>query len=259
MVLNEGLNDDIGGVPSRARIGDEDDWHYYISQYDGEIRYMDGEISRLIDTVVRLNLWDDLLVVVTADHGESLGEHNYFFEHGRLPYNPCAMVPLIISGGEVAASSGSKISQTIALLDLVPTFIDYAERQNTGVEKGLSLRPLIEDKEALGRDFVFMESGYEKNYQRSIRNDQWKLIYVPEVATQEIMTGSEFELYDIRSDPWENKNIIDNEPEVAEFLKQELFEWMAESNSSHANRNHGADLSIDKATEEHLRAMGYIQ
>jgi arylsulfatase A-like enzyme len=258
MVLNEGLNEDIGGVPRRAWIGEEDDWDYYISQYDGEIRYMDDEIRRLIDTVEMSDLWDDLLVILTADHGESLGEHNYYFEHGRLPYDPCAIVPLILSGG-VISRSGVKIGEQVALLDLFPTILDYAGEKYTGNEKGLSLRPLIENRDTLGRPYVFMESGYEKNYQRTIRNDQWKLIYIPEAATRNIMTGNEFELYNLQSDPEEINNVIDKEQEVANFLKRDLFVWMAEANSSRVTLTNGAKISIDKATEEHLRAMGYIQ
>ncbi len=258
IALNEGQNEDMGGSPGRARLGDIDRLNHYISQYDGEIRYMDEEIGRLMTTVRAIGLWEDLLIIFTSDHGESLGEHNYYFEHGRLPYDACAKVPLIFSGGKIK-QPGVRVEEPVAILDLFPTILDYAGLNTIGEEAGITLQPLIEmDTRDLKRNFVFMESGYEMNYQRSIRDTKWKLIYVPEVRIQKIMTGSEYELYDLTSDPGETVNLIDEEQEIAEVMKVELFRWLSETSSMGEAKTGGSTVTVDEETEAHLKALGYV-
>jgi arylsulfatase len=257
LVLHDGLNEDMGGVPGRSRLGDHDRRDYYIAMYDGEIRYMDAEIGRLIDRTRQLGLWEDLLVVLTSDHGESLGEHDYYFEHGRLPYDACARVPLIVSGGAVPRR-GVRVVHPVAVMDVFPTILDIIGVEPTGEESGISLRPLIEGADAPGREYVFMESGYERNYQRSIRNGRWKLIYVPDERARSIMTGSEFELYDIVADPGETRNLVDVETAVAETLRTALFRWMDETGSAGESRADRKTVGVDEETEAHLRALGYV-
>ena len=258
IVLNEGFNEDIGGSPGRSRLSDEDHLNYYVAQYDGEIRYMDEEIGRLMSAITEMNLWNDLLIVLTADHGESLGEHNYYFEHGRLPYDACAKVPLIVSGGKVPRA-GVQVEEPVAILDIFPTVLDFIGLKTTGEEAGITLLPLLKsDSGRLERDFIFMESGYEMNYQRSLRNAKWKLIYVPEKKTQKIMTGREYELYDLTSDPDETVNLIDEERETAELMKEELDRWLSETPSYGEARAGALTVTVDEETEAHLRALGYV-
>lgn len=258
MVLNEGLNDDIGGVPERSRLGDHDLLNYYLAQYDGEIRYMDEEIGRLMTFVTDTGLWENLLVIFTSDHGESLGEHDYYFEHGRLPYDTCAKVPLILSGGALPWK-GVQSDRPVAILDIFPTILDIVGIRVTGEEAGISLRHLFEETGEEGPAFVFMESGYEWPYQRSIRDGRWKLIYIPNEDTREIMDGTEFELYDTLTDPYETNNLIEQEREIAESMKAELFDWMARTKSLGDIEPSHATVAVEKETEAYLKALGYVQ
>ncbi len=72
------------------------DLAYYKTLYDGEIRYFDSQLARVVEALERRGLFEHTLIVVTADHGESMGEHDYYLEHGKLPYQSTARVPLVM-------------------------------------------------------------------------------------------------------------------------------------------------------------------
>ena len=74
-------------IPAYQRLGDERDASVFVARYDGEIRRTDTQIGKLLDGLRDLGRLDRALVVLTADHGESLTEHGYYFDHGKELYN----------------------------------------------------------------------------------------------------------------------------------------------------------------------------
>ena len=111
-----------------------------MAQYDANIRFTDLHIGKVLDHARGLGLLDDALVVFTADHGESLGEHGYYFGHGRQPYNAGAHVPLVFSYPP-GLEGGRRIAVPVELVDLYPTLRDWVapKKQVPGLE-GESLR-----------------------------------------------------------------------------------------------------------------------
>ncbi len=110
-------------------------------KYDSEIRHMDGQIGRLLSALRDLDLERDTLVVIAADHGESLGEHGYV-GHGRFLYEEIVRVPLIISWpGRIPA--GIAIGTPVALLDLTPTILALMGLPAPEYASGLDLSPLL--------------------------------------------------------------------------------------------------------------------
>jgi arylsulfatase len=85
-----------GGIPCYQVIGDERDPSAYVYLYDAEIAYLDREVGRLVSELRNRGLLDRVLVVLTADHGEALGEHDYWFSHGENTYGEVVRVPLVI-------------------------------------------------------------------------------------------------------------------------------------------------------------------
>ena len=103
------------------RLGDRTDLKYYVAQYDANVRVADEAIAKLLDEARAQGLLDDALVILTSDHGESLGEHDSWFVHGPLPYNTTARVPLVFLGTDVPA--GRRVGRPVELIDLYPTLV----------------------------------------------------------------------------------------------------------------------------------------
>lgn len=91
--------------------------NYYIANYDSEIRYVDFCLGKLLD-----KLGDNFIIILSADHGESLGEHNVYFSHGENLYSEILHVPLIIKDKKYF-KPGKKIDRPVSLLDIVPTIL----------------------------------------------------------------------------------------------------------------------------------------
>ncbi len=248
---------DLGGIPLPAALGREDRIDYYVAQYDAEIRFVDEQVGILLRSLEGLGLDGETLVVLTADHGESLGNHNYFFEHGRFPYDDCVRVPLMLRGPGTGAP-GRVVRSPVGLIDVAPTILDLAGLARNREAEGRSLRRLLAGDRGASEhwSYAFSESGYSRDYQRSITTERYKLVYVPDREDQRMMTGRELELYDLQKDPGETRNLIDERPEIAGPLERQLRRWIAESGATaHAP---GA-VHIDRQTEAQLRSLGYLQ
>jgi arylsulfatase A-like enzyme len=256
--LNPGFNDDIGGIPRRSRLADRDDINYYIAQYDAEIRYTDEHIGKVLRTLETMRLSENTMIIFTADHGESLGEHNYYFEHGRLPYDHCVRVPLIIKTPTVD-SKNRIIRQPVELINVLPTVLDNLNISVPREAQGKSLVPLMLGDTRSVPEYAFTEAGYARNYQRVIRTQKWKLIYAPDEKDQRIMQGMPFELYDIENDPNELNNLVHVEAELAEKLKSELFKWIKSSAGTDNPATSPRRVTVDRATERVLRSLGYTR
>lgn len=110
----------IGGIPTYQRIGDEDEAGYYRGAYDAEVKNADEHIGRLLDGVTSRGLLDGALVVFLADHGESLGEDDYWFAHGEYLSDCLVHVPLLVaSPGRVPM----RRKDVVGLVDVVPTIL----------------------------------------------------------------------------------------------------------------------------------------
>ena len=93
--------------------------------YAGEIRYADDEIGKLLAALDRLGLAHGTLVVFTADHGETLGEHDDYFNHGPSVYDTEIRIPLSVGGPGIDAA-GRTVKRPACNIDLAPTLLEYA-------------------------------------------------------------------------------------------------------------------------------------
>jgi arylsulfatase A-like enzyme len=127
----------LGEIPNYQRIADENEVAFYRAGYHAEIRLCDREIGRLLDGLRARERFEDAVIILTADHGEGLGEREYWFAHGEHLTDPIVRVPLMIRApGLVARRRGD----TVSLLDLVPTL---AERFGLRTPAGLPGRDLL--------------------------------------------------------------------------------------------------------------------
>jgi len=270
-------------VPEAARLpGGGVDARHVRALYDGEVRYVDAELGRLFERLRGAGVLEDTIVIVTADHGESLGEHDYWFEHGRHAYEATCRVPLMIRFPESMPDRPEPglRSGDISLADLFPTLeglgLPRLRRAAAAREavRGESRVALLREGRATGGP-VFCEKVERVEKARAIqakavRAGDWKLIrrytHVDDpggVGERRLVVLSE-ELYDLRADPGETRNLVQEAPARAPLdeLAAALLEF------SRADR-HFSELArllqqrreelgrTDPETLRALEALGY--
>lgn len=192
--------------------------------YDGEAHYVDAELGRLFDALRTRGLLENTIVVVTADHGESLGEQDYWFEHGRNVSEATCRVPLVVRFPESMSSRPAPAVRDgdVSLVDLAPTLLDVLELPPLSTladtsARGESRRTLFERGDAaLHPVFVEKVESDEKSgavQMKAVRIGDWKLArrytftFQPgQESTKKLVVLSE-ELYDLAHDPREEKNL----------------------------------------------------
>lgn len=232
------------------------DLKYYVAQYDANVLVADEYIQKLLDEIRSLGLLEDSLIVFTADHGESLGEHNSWFEHGPLPYNTTAHVPLFFVMDGLPA--GRRVDRPVELVDLYPTLRDLIapDRKVPGLE-GKNLWPLLRSEDGPGADAfrqAFSGAGRSPNLYHSVQESTWKLVFNSGGKRSRVArsaTGG-FELYNLVEDPLETRNLAAARPEEVRRLRRELVAWMKKA------RAMGEDEGGDAETERALKALGYL-
>ena len=233
---------------------------FYRTMYDREIRYLDDELARLFEKVKQLEGSRKTVIVFAADHGESLGEHDYYLEHGKFSYQPCAHIPLIIIKVGVLAQAKT-IKEPVGLIDMPVTLLELVDIKVPKTFEGRSLLDMmLGEKNASVPEYTFMETGYDiKHPQLTVRHGRWKLIHVQSQLDLAAMTGSEYELYDVYSDPQELNNLATQKPTITNALSKILHKWYA-SGSKHVNEASEVDFNtLDDKTKEMLRSLGYLK
>ena len=194
----------------------KEDVRFWRAVYDEKIQRADARFREFLKTYDKLGLMDKSLFVLTSDHGTEFYEHHRF-DHGFTLYDELIHVPLIVRLPKQMA--GRLVSDRVSSVDVMPTIIDLANlevpesvRQQL---RGQSLVPVMQGQPAK-RD-IFAETDYrEYTYKRCIVTpDGWKLIYTLEDNSKE--------LYHLPTDPGETKNLVHEEKQRAENLKQTLF------------------------------------
>jgi len=246
-------NNDIGMVPAYAHLDFAKELRDYVAAYDADIRFLDDQLGRLLDWMAGKGLLERTIIVVTADHGEGLGGHDYYFEHGRLPYDDCARVPLIVVHPKWAPR---RVSEPVALMDLAPTLLEDAGIRTGWQFEGQSLLPwLAAGAPPDSARPVFIESGYAEKFEVSIRRGRWKLICFGEKWVANLIGASKYELYDVVADPLETRNLVDEEPDVAAELRELLDAYAKSAWSKRPPDPSGVDLTPEERAE--LKRLGY--
>jgi len=207
--------------------------------YDGEIAFADAQLGRLLAA-----LGPDAsrqLVVVTSDHGESLGEHGEA-THSYLVYDATQRVPLLLRGPGLPA--GLAVEVPVRLLDLAPTLLELAGAPGLGAVEGRSLLPLVAGRDLEPRSAYLETLATQLDLGWSplvgLRAGGWKYIRAPRP-----------ELYELGADPAELDNRADREPEVVARLERAL-----EARSAGA-RPPLADVELGAQERELLEGLGY--
>ena len=199
------------------------DAEYIIAQYDGELAYMDVCIQRIFTRLEELDLMDRTLLIVTSDHGESLMDHECYFDHHGL-YECTIHVPLILRCPE-KLPEGKRIKGYVLQQDLVPTILELLGYKETAEKlrlDGKSMLPLITGERPTNyTEFYLTECTWMRK--RGWRTPEWKLIYALE---PDFHNKPPVELYNLIEDPEENKNLAEEEPKIVETLTDRMERWI---------------------------------
>ena len=194
------------------------DADYVTAQYDGAVAYMDAAIQRILTRVDELGIADNTLIVVNGDHGETLYDHECWFDHHGM-YDNVLHVPLILRlPGKLPA--GHRVSGYSLHQDLVPTILDLAglKRKTKIAFDGQSLLPMVDNTRSSNySDFYITECTWMRKH--GWRTPEWKLIVALE---PDFHFKPEVELYNLIEDPEENRNLAAQEPSLVATLRQRL-------------------------------------
>lgn len=196
------------------------DKDYVIAQYDGAIAYMDAAIQSIFTALESHGIFDETIVAVNGDHGETLYDHECWFDHHGI-YDNVLHVPLLLRYPK-KVPAGKRVAGYNQHKDLVPTLLDLAEI-NAGIDfDGRSLLPMIEGKVASHESEMYIS---ECTWMRKHgwRTPQWKLILALE---PDFHYKPPLELYNLIEDPDENHNLAEDLPDVVMALTSRLNAWL---------------------------------
>jgi arylsulfatase A-like enzyme/Flp pilus assembly protein TadD len=221
---------------------------YHDDPYRGEVEYTDSAIGELVDFLREEGLYDKSLIVLTADHGESLGSHGER-EHGYYVYEPAVWVPLIMRAP--SSFSVERVEELVEHVDIVPTILDMLDIPAPSTVQGESLLSLMLGSDPGEGGVAYTETYYPRLHLgaselTAFYRDNMKYINAPRE-----------ELYDIQRDGGEQRNLAaaaDFE-ERKERLQTELSDFV-EKNSASALEPPSVELSREDG--EALRALGYL-
>ncbi|HEY3131444.1 MAG TPA: sulfatase-like hydrolase/transferase [Acidobacteriota bacterium] len=213
--------------------------------YAGEVAFTDAEVGQVLTWLAQHGLRDRTLVVLVADHGESLGEHGEN-THGVFLYDSTMHVPLIVAGP--GAPAGRVVTQQVRSIDIMPTIADFLGIPSGGRAQGVSLMPAIAEGKLVRSNYSFMETLYPKTHLgwselRGMRTDEWKVIIAPKP-----------ELYRLSADPSENRNVVIQNPAVADQLQKKIWEI-----AGPPGRVERVEIQpVDEQTRQQLQSLGYV-
>ena len=212
------------------------------SPYDGEIAFVDRQLERLLQALDARGERPRTIVLVTADHGESLGEHGEG-THGIFVYDATLRVPWVMAGPRVAAG---RVSQTVARsIDVLPTLADYAGLPPRSDVEGRSLRPAADGHE-MADEGTYAESLYPE------LELGWAPLHAWRTSGLKYIKAPNPELYDLEKDVSETTNRVREQRERVEDLDRKL-----EAALRHSTTPSAAAPTVDAETAERLRALGY--
>jgi arylsulfatase A-like enzyme len=203
------------------------DHEYIDAQYDGAIAYMDACIQNIFNALADLGILDDTIVILNGDHGETLYEHECWYDHHGL-YESNLVVPLIIRYPD-AVPAGRRVAGYNQHKDLVPTILELAELDPTGYGfgpiafDGRSLLPMVRGEvPSYESEFYITECTWMRKH--GWRTPQWKLIVALE---PDFHFKPEVELYNLVEDPDELHNVAETHPDVVDMLCGRMEAWIA--------------------------------
>ncbi len=229
--------------------------------YDAEIVYLDREVGRFLDELKKRKIYENSLIIVTADHGEAFLEHG-FWEHGQTLYQEMVHVPLLVKWP--GAPAPRRVPGVVSQTDLFPTILEAA-----GIEPadtpyaGVSLRRLAAER----HQEAVLELTWDPLPDRparmlvALRSDRAKYIASFEAPTVEALYSAPVaseELYDLIEDPDEMRNLAPGAKDAVETNREKVLAYLARARELRATRA-GQEVEMDEELRKRLEILGYLE
>lgn len=229
---------DKGGIPPYQKLGDHTDYHYYVSQYDGEIRYYDDQFGRLLTWLKENGMYEDSMILFTSDHGEAMGEYNYFFAHGHNLSNNQIHVPLILK--EADGLAGTR-PDNVQLMDIVPTLLRAGGIPPELPYRGRDLRTHYSTPSSICSELNVAGA--------SLVLGQYKLI----------IYGRSTMLFDILKDPLERQNLASDPSHKGRIsqMADELYRLYKKEDFLKVEKPLKKDILTEEEKKK-LKSLGYL-
>ncbi|REK04568.1 MAG: tetratricopeptide repeat protein [Acidobacteria bacterium] len=228
------------------------DLRFRADPYDAEIAAVDHQIGKLFEYLRAAELLDDTIVLVTADHGEALGEHGEL-THSILLHQATLHIPAILAGPGVP--EGLRSEEWTSSTQLFATLIELLGLTAPDVPlAGESLVPLLRNEGRRPASMAAFESYFETLAPRTTQG--WAQLAAFMRGGWRLVHGPSERLYDLESDPRELADRRAEQQDVAAALRGELRDFLNEHETSSAG---AAQQEIDAETQRRLAALGYLQ
>jgi len=238
--------------------------------YEDMIYYNDYHLGKLIERLKELHLFDDALIILTGDHGESFGEHSAN-GHGGAPFDEQINIPLIMKFPH--SQFRGRIDGLVQHIDLTPTILETAGVSNGFGFQGKSLFPLLKEGKSVN-DFVFIETQIKKKFPKytALRTLEYKYILIgpgdftlqrslfKTLSPLRYVFGDRKLLFHLGRDPAELINIRRRERQVAEGFQScvETIQRDCEGRSQDVKKEKRAETAGDEEVSRQLQALGYF-
>ncbi len=254
----------VGPVLKKITAGEkavtENDIEHIRNCYAGELLQMDIWLNEIFDVMKEKKIWDNTLIIISADHGEDLYQHNNHFFHHPSIYNTSLHVPLIIKfpGSEYKGV----IDENVSIMDFMPTILDYYGIKTEYRMSGESLMPLIRGDVKRRIRYLFAES--ENNRILSIIGDQWKYIYNPDGILPRTQYGNPFpigveEFYNIGTDYYETIDLMKGTPpNIYKKMKFNLLNYIKAFQLDKKRKERKKVSELSEEVKKELRTLGYL-
>jgi arylsulfatase A-like enzyme len=246
-----------GGVNRHLPIAGASTWGDYVDRYDAEIAFADRHIGHVLEALDKSPHNGSTLVVLTSDHGESLGEHDYYFDHGFDLFDPSLRGPLVLSFPGILPQ-GEIVQAAVSTLDIFPSVLDLAQITFPTGLQGRSVLPLVRHSEDRLHDRIFFQND---QHLLGISDGRLKLISYPGSGQGE----GHVELYDTRRDPYELNDRYRESREAVSPLEAELSSfqtrtvaWQQETDRRRQGAPARGDAELSEETLKNLEALGYL-
>jgi len=238
--------------------GKKDEYHIPSEDlYNDAIKKADDIIGKIYNYLKKIHILDQTIIVLLSDHGEEFSDHggydrgyDYDYDigkfHAHTLYDELIKIPLIIRYPK-KIHKNTRVSQQVRSIDILPTILSLLDISYKGQFEGVDLSKNNFCPEENLR--AYSESILEGPEKKSIRTNNWKLIYHP--------ASQKFELYNLYHDPKEKINLANKEKEIFQSLKKELFSWIEKMPKQNLDVQKKRKLSAEEI--DALKSLGYIK